>query len=278
MHGEENQVKSLKRLIAVVLCLQLCPIPAFCAAPDKAQHAGQINALIPDAKRNGAPTKVKDDVDWNDLLNTEARGRLRAGLVDGSIISVGSNSEIRVVEHDTASQRTELEMGFGKMRNRVVKITRPGGKYEVRTPLAVIGVIGTDFYVAHEDNRTTVICYTGQVSVTPLGNAKVTKTSQESGKKGLAVYPVILLNPGEMVEIGVDSLPDQLKPKATPADVQQASIEDTDIPDIGVRAVSTSHWKRNFLIVGGLAAVAGTVAGITLSRQCNAAPGCPCPK
>lgn len=265
-------MKLIKRLIAVVLCLQLCPVPAFCAAPDAPQQAGQINALIPEAKRNGAPAKVKDELDWNDLLHTEHSGRLRAGLGDGSIISLGSDSEIRVVQHDASSQRTQLEMGFGKMRNRVAKITQPGGKYEVRTPLAVIGVIGTDFYVAHENNRTTVICYKGQVSVTPLGNARVVKKSEESTDRGNASPAGILLNPGEMVEIGVDSVPDQLKPTPTPPPVQQASIQDTDLPDNSVREVSTSHRKRNILILAGLAAAAGTAAGIAVSHQGTGAP------
>jgi hypothetical protein len=266
-------LQSIKSLIASVLCLLLSPLPAFCAAPDAAQHAGQINGLIPQVQRNGAPTKLKDDVEWNDLLHTEHSGRVRAGLGDGSIISLGSDSEIRVVQHDSASQRTELELGFGKMRNQAVKITRPGGKYEVRTPLAVIGVIGTDFYVAHENNRTTVICYKGQVSVTPLGNAKVTKRSEESEKKKKDVYLGILLNPGEMVEIGVDSLPDQLKPTATPPTVQRASIEDTSLPDDTVHTAQTSHKKRNILILTGLA-VAGTITGVAISQQ---NPGPPLP-
>jgi FecR-like protein len=269
----ENQLQSIKSLIASVLCLLLSPLPAFCAAPDATQHAGQINGLIPQVQRNGAPTKLKDDVEWNDLLHTEHSGRVRAGLGDGSIISLGSDSEIRVVQHDSASQRTELELGFGKMRNQAVKITRPGGKYEVRTPLAVIGVIGTDFYVAHENNRTTVICYKGQVSVTPLGNARVTKRSEESEKKKKDVYLGILLNPGEMVEIGVDSLPDQLKPTATPPTVQRASIEDTSLPDDTVHAAPTSHKKRNILILTGLA-VAGTITGVAISQQ---NPGPPLP-
>ncbi len=221
--------------------------------------------MIPAASRNGQPAQVKGDVDWNDLLKTEHSGRLRTALADGSILSLGSDSQLRVLQHDAASQQTELEMNFGKMRNRVVKITRPGGKYEVRTPLAVIGVIGTDFYVAHENNRTTVICYKGQVSVTPLGSAHVTKSSAESGEKTKDVYPGILLNPGEMVEIGVDSSPDQLKPSATPPPVLQASIQDTDLPDDNVSVVRTSHWKRNLLIIGGIA-VAGTVTGVAVSR------------
>ena len=58
---------------------------------------------------------------WNDLLKTEQKGRLRAGLTDGSILSLGSNSELRVVQHDAASQQTSLEMNLGKVRSKVVQ-------------------------------------------------------------------------------------------------------------------------------------------------------------
>src|SRR3989475_4780118 len=163
-----------------MLCLLISPLPALCAPPAGGRIAGQISALIPSTTRNAQPAKVKDDLSWNDLLKTEQKGRLRAGLTDGSILSLGSNSELRVVQHDAASQQTSLEMNFGKVRSKVVKITQPNGKFEMKTPNAVIGVVGTDFYVGYEANRTTVICYTGQVMVTPTGNAKIVRNSGQN--------------------------------------------------------------------------------------------------
>src|SRR5450755_3178425 len=149
-------------------------------APTNSQTAGEVKALIPAASKNAQPVKVKDSLAWNDLLKTDAGGRLRAGLTDGSILSLGSNSELKVVQHDTVSQQTSIEMNYGKLRNQVVKITKPDGKYEVKTPNAVIGVIGTDFYVGYDNNQTTVICYVGSVSVTAIGTAKVVRKSDQA--------------------------------------------------------------------------------------------------
>src|SRR5271156_1191777 len=115
----------------------------------------------------------------NDLLKTDAQGRLRAGLTAGSIFSLGSNSQLQVVQHDAVSQQTLLVMNYGKLRNQVVKITKPDGKYEVRTPNAVIGVTGTDFYVGYADNLTTVICYVGSVCGHAGGRGKGSKGRQE---------------------------------------------------------------------------------------------------
>ena len=141
-------MNSFRRFTVIVLSSLLAALPAMPQPQTGNQPAGQINAMIPAATRNSQPAKVKEDLNWNDLLKTEHSGRVRAGLKDGSILSLGSDSELRIVQHDSASQQTSLEMDFGKLRSQVVKITKPGGKFEVKTPNAVIGVIGTDFYAA----------------------------------------------------------------------------------------------------------------------------------
>jgi len=169
----------LKSLLSILLSLSLAAAPLL-AAPNDDQVAGEVKALIPAASRNAQPVKVKDGLQWNDLLKTDTQGRLRAGLTDGSILSVGSNSELKVVQHDAVSQQTSIEVNYGKLRNQVVKITKPNGKYEVRTPNAVIGVVGTDFLVSFLNGRTTVICYVGTVTVTPAGGAKVIKSDNAS--------------------------------------------------------------------------------------------------
>src|SRR5580704_17965347 len=107
-----------KRFTAIVLCSLLTALPVM-PQPQTGQAAGQINALIPAATRNSTPAKVKEELNWNDLLQTEHTGRVRAGLKDGSILSLGSDSELRVVEHDGTAQQTALEMDFGKVRSQV---------------------------------------------------------------------------------------------------------------------------------------------------------------
>jgi FecR protein len=261
-------LNTFRRLIGGFLCFLMSPIPALCAPSATAQPAGQVRALIPTATKNAQATKVNDDLQWNDLLNTGPKGRLRAGLTDGSILSLGSSSELRVVQHDAVSQQTSLEMNLGKVRSKVVKITQPGGKFEVKTGNAVIGVIGTDFYVSYEPNKTTVICYTGKVWVTPIGDAKVIKNSGESTQDQVTV------NAGQMVVINSAIPPAGFEPQNTPPDVQRASIEDTSVPD-RVPSVGHPHLVRNLIIGAGVAAVGWTV-GIKLGAGTPAPPqqGC----
>jgi hypothetical protein len=244
-----------RNCIAGLLCLLMSPLPALCAPPAGGQPAGQIRAMIPSATRNAKAAKVNDDLEWNDLLKTEQKGRLRVGLTDGSILSVGSNSELLVVQHNAASQQTSLEINLGKVRSQVVKVTQPNGKFELKTPNAVIGVIGTDFYVSYETNRTTVICYTGKVSVSPIGNAKVVKNSGQSTQDQVSV------SAGQMVVISSEIPPAGFEPESTPPEVQRASMQDTSVPD-APPPVRHVHLVRNVVITVGIAAV-GWVVGVT---------------
>jgi hypothetical protein len=269
--GKGTGLTSFKQFVAGLLCLMLSPMPALCAPP-AGQNAGQISALIPSATRNSMPTKVKDDLVWNDLLKTEQKGRLRAGLTDGSILSLGSNSELRVVQHDAASQQTSLEMNFGKMRSKVVKVTQPNGKFEVKTANAVIGVIGTDFYVSYEANKTTVICYTGKVWVSPIGDAKVVKNSGQSTQDQIQV------SAGQMVVISSVIPPAGFQPQSTPPNVMRASAEETSVADLPP-PIHHAHLVRD-IIIGAAVAGAGWAIGITQLGTSPAPPqvkGCPNP-
>jgi hypothetical protein len=228
-----------KRSVAMVLCSLMTGLPAMAQPGGTNEVAGQINALIPAATRNSQTAKVKEELNWNDLLKTEKTGRVRAGLKDGSILSVGSESELRIVQHDTVSQQTELEMDFGKVRSQVTKVTKSGGKFEMKTPNAVIGVIGTDFYTSFEGNKTTVICYKGQVTVTPIGSAVA------AGVSGSA----ITVSAGQMVVVTSDVPP--AAPSQTPSDVLEASLSATAV--VAEAPPHHGHLVRNVLIGSGLA-------------------------
>jgi hypothetical protein len=118
---------------------------------------------------------AKTVVDWQDVVNTQASARARVALDDGSVLNVGSESSIRVVKHDLGAQQTELEVTYGKIRSQAQKITKPDGKFEVRTPAGVAGVVGTDFFVAFDTSTGTmnVIVFEGIVKVCNLAGVCV---------------------------------------------------------------------------------------------------------
>jgi len=244
----------LRSLLSIVLSLLLIALPAW-AIPAGDQPAGEVKALIPDASRNAQPLAVKDTLQWNDLLKTDVKGRLRAGLTDGSILSLGSNSELKVVQHDATAQQTLIEMNYGKLRSQVVKITNPAGKYEVKTPNAVIGVIGTDFYVAYDNNRTTVICYQGRLTVTLAASATVTVT----------------LKAGQMVEVsGKDEMG---QPSPAPPAVVQTTIGDTNIPALGKKQAGLST-RTKIIVATAMIVTAGLTVALTQVNSSSKPCGC----
>jgi hypothetical protein len=255
-------VKSL----SVLLSFLLAATPVF-AAPTDSQTAGEVKALIPAAWRNAQTVKAKDSLDWNDLLQTSDQGRLRAGLTDGSILSLGSNSALRIVQHDAASQQTSMYLGYGKLRSQVVKITKPDGKFEVRTPNAVIGVIGTDVFVGYDREKdiTTVICYTGKCAVTSVGTAKVVRKSDQAN----ADQAVTTLAAGQLVMVGLKLPPEGLAPES---EVIQASMQDTNVNPRPVIIAQPKVWIPILGVVVG-----GVVTGVVVSTRGGGSAAIPPP-
>ncbi|MEE9235167.1 MAG: FecR domain-containing protein, partial [Candidatus Acidoferrales bacterium] len=157
-------------LAALCLCaLAALAVVTSLTAQNPAPAAGKISALIPtnfilrgqdtfEATKGAA-------VFWKDIIRTERGGRVRVALTDGSILNIGSQTELRIIRQDAASEQTELELIYGRVRADVVKRTRPGGKFNIRTQQAVAGVIGTGKFLNATPTATTVLVLNGLVIV-----------------------------------------------------------------------------------------------------------------
>lgn len=251
----------LYRSLAVLLCFLLSPIPGLCQAGGSPQLAGTVSALDPVATRNGAGLGLRDGVQWNDLLQTNPSGRLRVSLRDGSILSLGSNSQMRVVQHDAATQQTTLELLFGRLRSQVVKLTQPNSRFEVRTPTAVAGVIGTDFLLIVTADRTTVIVFSGVVQVTPLNGAGGAPNQSQS----------VNVNPGQQVEVTVNGVgPAQtITQQAIRQLIGQTSVSHAGLAGAaGIGAQAGTHTLTAVLVaVGAVAAAAATGVAVANSTH-----------
>ncbi|MBV9147094.1 MAG: FecR domain-containing protein, partial [Acidobacteria bacterium] len=156
------------------LCAATLSLAADAPPVPAGQTAGKITALLPTAhviRGDGKQAVTSDaakgqELIWQDLVRTDKGGRARITLNDQSILSLGSQAELRIVKHDARAQQTLLEMTFGRVRAQVSTVTRDGGSFQVRTPTAVAGVIGTDFGTdASEPGITTFVCMSGTVQI-----------------------------------------------------------------------------------------------------------------
>src|SRR5690348_14694155 len=166
--------------VAVLLSWLLAIPSNTCADPQAAgQRAGEVSRVIPavNIARSGKTiaASAKTAVDWQDLVNTQVNARARIALDDGSVLNVGSESSMKIVKHDAGAQQTELELTYGKLRSQAQKIAKANGKFEVRTPAGVAGVVGTDFFVAFDNATGTmnVITFEGLVKVCNLAGVCV---------------------------------------------------------------------------------------------------------
>jgi hypothetical protein len=164
-------------LVCLLSCALAIPFDALALPDATGQRAGEVSRVIPAVSlMRGAKSmnaSAKTPVDWQDVLSTQANGRARVSLDDGSVLNVGSDSSVKVVKHDAGAQQTDLEVTVGKIRSQAQKISQPNGKFEVHTPSGVAGVVGTDFYVAYENNIMTVIVFDGVVNVCNLAGVCV---------------------------------------------------------------------------------------------------------
>jgi ferric-dicitrate binding protein FerR (iron transport regulator) len=253
-----NLLSRLQRSVALLLCFLLSPLPLL--SQQTATQAGDVSALVPAATRNGATASLRDSVLWNDTLKTDHNGRMRVALRDGSNLSLGSESELKVVQHDPVSQQTTLQMLFGRVRAQVVKITQPGGKFEVNTPHASLGVIGTDFYVEVAADRTIVIVYSGLVLVTALGAAAATA--------GAAAAQGVQVTPGHMVQVTNNGVgPLQTAPKPVVQDSMTQTLVGNTASNVATTAATTSSHVLRSVLIGLAAAGASVGAGIAIANS-----------
>jgi ferric-dicitrate binding protein FerR (iron transport regulator) len=251
--------------LALLLSL-LIAIPADIWADPQAagQRAGEVSRVIPAVSiaRGGKtiPASTKTAVDWQDLVNTQANARARIALDDGSVLNVASDTSLKVVKHDAGAQQTELELTYGKLRTQAQKIAKPDGKFEVRTPAGVAGVVGTDFFVAYDTTTNTmnVITFEGLVKVCNLAGV------------------CVLIKAGQMTSVHSGDNSSPLPPQQATLDLLVTSSKDTEIGPRPGPALGGPHlgvWGT----VGIVAGAVGVGVGVGLTRPGRppvGKPGC----
>jgi|GEM_PF-6205851 len=222
-------------LIALPILLVLAVSVGACA-----ESAGKVAKMLPTGfiTRGTASAQAKqaDPVLWNDILRTNDDGRMRIALDDGSMLSLGAHSELRVVKHDVQSNQTVIEMLYGKARANVVPIRKNGGRFEVRTPTAVIGVLGTTVQVE------TTLVDTGAVQAV----ATITKSDIEK-------LPTTRQNISDLLQLTPGTMPSKDAPN-TPTIADFAPVDGTIVRSldhmVGVMNIDPSVIGTVYLLPG----------------------------
>ncbi len=140
-------------ILAVCLALLLAPLIAT------AGSSGRILVLSGDAwiERDGENLRVKRDalVREGDVIVTGPGAKAQWWLEDDSIYTLGSNSRLKVEEFKLYRGAEQQKSGLGRIALNLLKggfrtITgfigsRNRSAYSVRTPVATMGIRGTDY-------------------------------------------------------------------------------------------------------------------------------------
>jgi ferric-dicitrate binding protein FerR (iron transport regulator) len=256
-----NTKSPFAAVVTALLTLSVAiPTDIFAAPQAAGQRAGEVSRVIPAVSiARGLKTLTavaKTEVDWQDLVNTQASARARIALEDGSVLNVGSESSVRVVKHDAGAQQTDLEVAYGKLRSQAQKIAQPGGKFEVRTPAGVAGVVGTDFYVAYLNDVMNVIVFDGVVKVCNLA--------------GICVE----LKGGQMTTVRNGDSSGPAAPVTAAPSLLTEATNNTDVGGLKVPPGQLAHHvgKGTAITLGILAVIPAVVIPVVATRGSKSAP------
>lgn len=149
-------VPSFLRLPALAMAAIAC---AAYALPASAQvgKVKVVNGAVT-IERAGAslPAKVGTPLMTADIVRTGADGSVGIMMSDDSLLSAGANSVLRLdrYEYDATTSRGRFDSSLSKGSLSVVsgRIAKESPEaMTVRTPLAILGVRGTEFLVAADD-------------------------------------------------------------------------------------------------------------------------------
>jgi ferric-dicitrate binding protein FerR (iron transport regulator) len=142
---------------------------------------GKVSRLIPQVQIDRASqhivAEVSSGVYWNDELRSGPSGRAHITLKDGSQLNLGSDSDLRILQHDAQAQQTSLDLLMGRVRGKITKLTRPDAKFEIHTPVGVAGLVGTDLSLLVTNDFTELMVFEGTVRFTTLNGQSTTVTA-----------------------------------------------------------------------------------------------------
>lgn len=110
-----------------------------------------------------------------DVLKTGKGGHIHLRMVDEALVSLRPNSKLKITSYSYQSGLAEsIKIRFDLLYGTVRSVTGKGGhlakdRFRMNTPVAAIGVRGTDFIAQADVNQTLVHVASGAIVLAPLG-------------------------------------------------------------------------------------------------------------
>lgn len=132
-----------------------------------AEPVCELIAVSGDALLGSQPAAVGQKLEPGAELRTGAGGRVKLRFVDGSVLVLADNSQMRIDAFSASPgqpRQASIWLQLGLIGQKVTPSS--GGSWQVRTPTAVTAVRGTEFFVEiAADQATAVHVKSGEVAV-----------------------------------------------------------------------------------------------------------------
>ena len=228
--------------------------------------SGEVVRIDPDGNRT--PLERRDTLNVGDRIETGEQARVTLKFADKGLVELGTGSRFVIQQYRSETDSEEgpnvlLELIEGKLRTVTGALARDPDDYDLKTPLASIGIRGTEFEVWQSAGTgTRVRLSQGSVSLVDLagqGDPVILTENNPFGEvpPGAAARfieewagPSMGAFPADLLDIPV---PPVLPPMAPPvpaavplaADVPATAVtDDEDEPDALTQFVQTVNQRQ----------------------------------
>lgn len=171
---------------AILGCLVLSPVPAAQGASER-PNVGMVEKVQARAEAvheaSARPLAASSPLLFDDLLRTGAGARLQATLADGTALTLGENGSMLVDEFVYAPGATDGELLLKVVKGSFLfvggQVESGGrGRVEIATPLATLGIRGTQVWGGFIDGGYGVLVLDGEVTVTTQGGSTTLRAGE----------------------------------------------------------------------------------------------------
>lgn len=188
-----------KNLCGLLLIATMMVLPGY--ASHAAEHIGKVDKVrvyaygtAPGLSR--MPLYARDPLFQNEVVETVRDGALLAVFNDGSQLTIGSSTKIKldrfVYTNEQSKDAMVLTMVKGALRFVTGKIDKPA--FTLKTPQATIGIRGTDFVVQARNGGTVISVLEGSIFVTFSDGSSTTLNAGQTARfgKNLEILDIVI--------------------------------------------------------------------------------------
>ncbi len=143
----------------------------ICISTALADTVGRFTDIRGDVSLKRIKTTIKpsinDPVVIKDLVITGEVSRTKLILIDNSLLNIGNNSRVEITDFllDRDTRKGIILIKTGALHAKAESLAVSNSRFEIRTPTAVIGARGTEWFTETEGEGTSIYSMSQSIAV-----------------------------------------------------------------------------------------------------------------